>query len=151
MADDLDRRARKLIARLEEPDFHDPACPFSNHCYCDDADHDRVTHPDALPAAKIIDALLTERPALITRLRASEAATAAAVERAERAEKQCAWMDAAAKALSGYERDCGGSFDDMHELGRIEESNDSPSFRIRVGHIRSALPSTPPVAEEAHD
>lgn len=39
-------------------------------------------------------------------------------------------------SLKGYERDLGDSLLDEYELGRIEESRQSPSFRIRVGHIR---------------
>lgn len=43
---------------------------------------------------------------------------------------------AALEALKGYEADCGEALPDDHELGRIEDSRHSPSFRIRVGHIR---------------
>lgn len=44
---------------------------------------------------------------------------------------------AALEALEGYEADYGEPLDDMHELGRIEDSRATPSFRIRVGHIRA--------------
>jgi hypothetical protein len=43
---------------------------------------------------------------------------------------------AASATLEDYEADTGEPLDDMHELGRIDESRGSPSFRIRVGHIR---------------
>ncbi len=39
-------------------------------------------------------------------------------------------------SLKGYELDLGDSLLDEYELGRIEDSRHSPSFRIRVGHIR---------------
>ena len=40
------------VDRLLEPDWHDPACPFLKHCYCDDgAPHDAVRHPLAREAA----------------------------------------------------------------------------------------------------
>jgi hypothetical protein len=39
-------------------------------------------------------------------------------------------------ALESYEADYGEPLDEMHELGRIEESRSSSSFRIRVGHVR---------------
>lgn len=39
-------------------------------------------------------------------------------------------------SLKGYERDLGDTLLDEYELGRIEDSRHSPSFRIRVGHIR---------------
>jgi hypothetical protein len=51
-----------LIERLEaasEPDWHDPNCPFQQHCYCDDsAPHDRVNNPLAKEAAAFINELL---------------------------------------------------------------------------------------------
>ena len=43
---------------------------------------------------------------------------------------------AAMAALVAYEADCGEPLPDDHELGRIEDSRGSASFRIRVGHIR---------------
>lgn len=47
-----------IVERLLEPDWHDPACPFKMHCYCDDgAPHDKVSHPLALEAASTITAL----------------------------------------------------------------------------------------------
>lgn len=46
-----------IIDRLREPDFHDPACPFRDRCYCDDAKHDRVQDPIALEAAASIERL----------------------------------------------------------------------------------------------
>lgn len=39
-------------------------------------------------------------------------------------------------AINGLEADRGEPLQDDHEIGRVEESNSSPSFRIRVGHIR---------------
>lgn len=47
-----------------------------------------------------------------------------------------AFAKAAKATLDGYERDLGEELPDDHEIGRIEESRDTPSFRIRVGHIR---------------
>jgi hypothetical protein len=47
-----------------------------------------------------------------------------------------AFAVAALSALTAYEADFGGPLPDDHELGRIEDSRGSPSFRIRVGHIR---------------
>lgn len=47
-----------------------------------------------------------------------------------------AFAKAALEALKGYEADYGEPLPDDHELGRIEDSRSSPSFRIRVGHIR---------------
>jgi hypothetical protein len=43
---------------------------------------------------------------------------------------------AAIEALRGYEADAGEELPDDHEIGRIEDSRHSASFRIRVGHIR---------------
>ena len=49
---------KDLIDRLLEPDWHDPACPFRKHCYCDDgAPHDAVRHPLAREAAEEIASL----------------------------------------------------------------------------------------------
>lgn len=48
-----------------------------------------------------------------------------------------AWVTAAMEALEAYEADYGERLPDDHELGRIDESRGSPSFRIRVGHIRT--------------
>lgn len=47
------------------------------------------------------------------------------------------WIKPMAEALAGYEADYGEGLDDMHELGRIDESRATPSFRIRVGHVRA--------------
>jgi hypothetical protein len=50
-----------LVARLREPDYHDPACPYKTYCYCGDDEnpspHDKVRHPNALEAADRIEAL----------------------------------------------------------------------------------------------
>ena len=47
-----------IVDRLLEPDWHDPACPFLKHCYCDDgAPHDAVRHPLAREAADEIASL----------------------------------------------------------------------------------------------
>jgi hypothetical protein len=53
--------------------------------------------------------------------------------------QQPAWVQAADLALKSYEADYGEPLEDMHELGRIEESRGSSSFRIRVGHIRDIV------------
>lgn len=54
-----------LIDRLLEPDWHDPACPFLKHCYCDDgAPHDAVRHPLAREAADEIASLRARVEAL---------------------------------------------------------------------------------------
>lgn len=51
---DTDRA--RIVERLREPDYHDPACPFKKHCYCDDeGSHDRVSHPQALELAALIE------------------------------------------------------------------------------------------------
>lgn len=59
-----------------------------------------------------------------------------------------AWTAAAVAALEAYEADRGEKLSDDHELGRIDESRGSPSFRIRVGHIRQ-LAAAPDLAEAA--
>ena len=46
------------------------------------------------------------------------------------------WVTPAMATLVGYERDYGETLPDDWILGRIEESRDMPSFRIRVGHFR---------------
>lgn len=46
------------------------------------------------------------------------------------------FVNPAMASLKGYERDLGDSLLDEYEIGRIEDSRHSPSFRIRVGHIR---------------
>ena len=56
------------------------------------------------------------------------------------------FVKAAIVSLEGYEKDCGEPLPDDHELGRIEDSRHSASFRIRVGHIRrlaSAIAAAP--------
>lgn len=60
------------------------------------------------------------------------------------------WIGAAMDALRGYEADYGEPLPDDYELGCIEDSRASPSFRIRVGHIRrlAATPLSPiPIAD----
>lgn len=49
-----------------------------------------------------------------------------------------AWTKAATVALEAYERDWGEPLDDNHEIGRFDESRGSPSFRLRVAHLRTA-------------
>jgi hypothetical protein len=46
------------------------------------------------------------------------------------------WIKYAIDSLNGYQRDLGADLPDDHEIGRIEDSRDTPSFRLRVGHIR---------------
>lgn len=60
-----------------------------------------------------------------------------------------AWAKAALDTLAAYEADLGEPLPDDHEIGRIDESRDSPSFRIRVGHIRQLAthPTAPKPAE----
>ncbi|MCK9549168.1 hypothetical protein [Aquamicrobium sp.] len=54
------------------------------------------------------------------------------------------WIKAAMCALEACEQDLGETLPDDYVLGRINESSGSPSFRIRVGHIRQlAAPATP--------
>ncbi len=50
--------------------------------------------------------------------------------------KASAWVSVAAEVLAGYNRDLGVDLPDTTEIGRIDESRDTPSFRITVGHIR---------------
>jgi hypothetical protein len=52
----------------------------------------------------------------------------------------------AGAALSAYEADYGDELPADHEIGRIEESQGSPSFRIRVGHIRILAALTKDIA-----
>lgn len=53
-----------------------------------------------------------------------------------RDEAVATWVKAALHTLTGYERDVGEPLPDDYEIGRIEESRDAPSFRLRVGHLR---------------
>ena len=66
-------------ARADElvlPNYHDPVCPFTLHCFCGDdgqpAPHDRVMHPLASPTERTILCLiaaLTAQASEIERLR----------------------------------------------------------------------------------
>lgn len=47
-----------------------------------------------------------------------------------------AWASIATKHIEALERELGESLPDTHEIGRIDENADLPSFRIQVGHIR---------------
>lgn len=47
-------------------------------------------------------------------------------------------FDLAALTLEAYEHDYGEPLPEDHEIGRVEESRGSASFRIRVGHLRRA-------------
>ena len=53
-----------LVEALLEPDWHDPACPFKDHCYCGPDDepppHDRVRSHLQVKAAERIKALEEE-------------------------------------------------------------------------------------------
>lgn len=67
----------------------------------------------------------------------------AEARKAEAMEREIAELHEAAKfaiaaleTLQGYEADLGDELLDDYEIGRIEDSRHSPSFRIRVGHIR---------------
>lgn len=51
-------------------------------------------------------------------------------------EEAAAFALSAMDALTAYEADYGDALPGNHELGRIEDSRGSPSFRIRVDHIR---------------
>lgn len=55
-----------------------------------------------------------------------------------------AWIKTALDTLAAYEADYGEPLPDDHELGRIDESAGSSSFRIRVGHIRHLAKLTHP-------
>lgn len=46
------------------------------------------------------------------------------------------WVVTALKHIEALERELGEGLPDNHELGRIAENADLPSFRIQVGHIR---------------
>ena len=61
-----------IVERLLEPDRHDPECPFKNHCYCDGAPHDTVSHPLAAEAAGAILALRKEVEVARAALREAE-------------------------------------------------------------------------------
>jgi hypothetical protein len=56
-------------------------------------------------------------------------------------------MAIALATLEAYEADYGEPLPQMHELGRIEESRGSPSFRIRAGHIRQWADALKQVAD----
>lgn len=59
-----------LLEQLRAPDWHDPACPFKEHCYCEDgAPHDHQRHPAALEAAARIEALTADRDAALAAIR----------------------------------------------------------------------------------
>lgn len=80
-----------------------------------------------------------------------EAAFAAGAAHARQPGEPVAWVKAALGALTAYEDYLGEPLPDSFDLGRIEESPGSSSFRIRVGHIRQlaslAHPAPPaPVA-----
>ena len=79
--------------------------------------------PEALAASPEVAALIAESR------REAEAMTDGLV-------KASAWVSVAAEVLAGYNRDLGVDLPDTTEIGRIDESRDTPSFRITVGHIR---------------
>lgn len=54
----------------------------------------------------------------------------------ERAAAALAWIDAAIDAISGLEKEAGEPLGDDFEIGRIDDTRWSPSFRIRIGHLR---------------
>jgi hypothetical protein len=60
--EELDKAAvDDLVGALLEPDWHDPACPFKDHCHCGSDDepppHDRVSSDLQVRAANRIKAL----------------------------------------------------------------------------------------------
>ncbi len=56
------------------------------------------------------------------------------------------WARSALETLTAYEADYGESLPDSYEIGRIDESRGSPSFRFTIGHLRSlAAALEPPV------
>lgn len=75
--------------------------------------------------------------ALITRQELAEYMASASAGKVE----PVAWIKSALDTLAAYETDYGEALPDDHELGRIDDSRGSPSFRIRVGHIRQLASS----------
>lgn len=61
------------------------------------------------------------------------------------------WVIAALLSLEAYEADLGERLPDDHELGRIDDSRGSPSFRIRVGHIRSLAAAPQPASQNGEE
>lgn len=66
------------------------------------------------------------------------------------------WLKAAMNALMEYQHDYGDELPDSHEIGRIDESRGSASFRLTVGHLRqlhamlAAAPQPPASASAEH-
>ena len=46
------------------------------------------------------------------------------------------WVEPAMHALTSYEKDRGEPLSHDHQIGKIEDSRNSASFRFYVGHIR---------------
>lgn len=59
------------------------------------------------------------------------------------------WIKAAMVALTALEADWGEPIADDYEIGRIDDSRGSPSFRIRAGHIRQLASIHAPASAEA--
>lgn len=57
--------AEALCKRLKADTRLDPACPFSTHCYCNEAVHETIADPDKFAAATLI----RQQQAEIERLR----------------------------------------------------------------------------------
>ena len=55
------------------------------------------------------------------------------------------WVKTALVTLAAYEDDYGEKLPDLHEIGRIDESRRSPSFRFTVEHLRSLASPAPAV------
>ena len=145
MADDLDLGGLERLAKAATPGPWE-AC--EHIVYLAKAGgfslHD-CPSPEA--NAELIVAAVNALPALITRLRASEAATAKAVERALAASQYLCRLEG---ALLADDLDMKLLFDEPSPTAIAEQL--SPGFdAIAYDLARAALPSTPPVADSHND
>ena len=121
-----------LVARLREPDKHDPACPFQVHCYCDDAKHDTVSHPLALEAADALerkDARIAELETENERLR-TDCKTLAGSEVADHCEGCGAWLMPSDDYVTTPEDGIAGCWAAITDLPSKRER---PCYAYRVG------------------
>lgn len=57
-------------------------------------------------------------------------------KRVEELEGALNWVEPAMHALTSYEKDCGEPLPEDRQIGKIDDSRNSASFRLYVGHIR---------------
>lgn len=77
-------------------------------------------------AARITDKAFAEQDATISALR----------KRVEELEGALDWVEPAMHALTSYEKDYGEPLPEDRQIGKIDDSRNSASFRLYVGHIR---------------